>query len=1708
MEKNVRYKIEVDRTDLLAYNASLEENIRLQQEQIAIVNSSSASAKQASIEYKKQLAEIRQAYLDNRKELNETNANYKELTETQKRMTLDAKAQTQERISDAKAEAKERMNQSDAVKAKAIADEKIRTQEANDASRARLVQEKAEAQARLIELKKQAGAYDDLSNTVKTFATMVVSAFSIREVYQFGMQVIDAKTKVDLFSMALSDMIGNKQKSDQINAEVIKIAQKSPFEVEQLMETTLRLKAMGVETDKLIPYINTLGDISSRVGIEKLPLIAKAMTDVQNKGKLMAQEIKQFTDNGVPLFDLLAKSMEKPREEVIKLAENHKIAFADVEKALMDATKVGGVYYNSMATASKTLGGQVSNLADIYFIAKARIGTFYEDTLQSAIETTKDLMTATIGSESALQRTTEAIKAGASAIGTYVVATKGVALAQSLWNGVNEVTKIVQGELILLDRARTGSMAVMTVAQTEATVAATAFNTALRANPLALVVTAIGGLITAYYAYKAINTEVLEVQSAEIDNAQKQVVSFNQLTSKLANAKQGTDEYKNTVIELQKQFPAYFSNLSTEKNNHDAVTTAIALTNRELQKKIQLAVLNAKAEQLSEKALEVEKQRYDIVQKLRAENSALSKQYANDLQFVQELAKAQKSITITTSMGGSTLDMNAINQQIKNYESLGSVAESTIKQINKLTDDSEQIRTSINAREINNLKRQLRDKLENHKGNLEAQKQDQEWYTKEVEKLGKTEVAIAKTVGEDKVKNQNITSAKLKEILAETELETKTMTFATVDEIYKKKFEALKAERDDRIKQAQATYKDINSETKAILDIQAKYLKDRDTITKSYEASWKSLRQQEYIQVNEIQRGVVQLTTESTKARIDKEKETTKQLAQINADYQKQYQSYLDTLNKRDDARAVYEEVLSAKTQHHKMAIITKYGKKTDDEILANTIKRLKAEEEAQTRHLKFLEITYGKDSVQYKAYQVIAQKTTTDRVDAEKKYFTKASLDRLHLYEKESMQYQKMLSDTIKLASNAFDNMTKTVNGFANDSVSNLKKSYDAQYKLLGDNIEAKIELTKKFAKTEEELMISNARFQRFTSFLSNLTREFSNYNDKRMQFEEQYQIKVVEINKSTMSDFDKANQIKIAGTEKTLNNIASITQSALSLVSSYYQMEYNFKIQQLDAELEYTRKATQEQIDLATQIKDEKIKLINEEEKAKLDTLEKQRKAELDSLEKQRKAQLEALGLDYDDRKSAISKRKSDLEKEQNDKLDALSEAYKKEKDELQKAKDEEIRIINEQRRQDLISADDASRAKEALDIKYDDLRSKLDDKYNQDRKSNEDDYASKKEAINKELEDLENAHANSKLEIDKRYSEEKEKIEKKYADASVEITKNATDQKTQINDQYTKDVNSLNEEQAKREDEIERQKFEAQKEMMITQILLQALMAEAALLPYYAALVTLPYAIAAAVAIAVASAAMIAKVSSMSYKSPLGSKYDQVGWTGSVKGGTYTDPNYNPNLGQEGGKPAKTEDAPYGGQTADEPGTPGPDGHEMPVGNDYDQEGNYVRSIYETYPPVRDENGKILYYPEPRTTPNFFKGSDYVDIANQYPSGIDTVPARVNKGERIIPTDLNEQIGGARLSNQELVDNLKVYNNIKELMPNLVKNFEMNMVVPEGLGSQKDVATIEELVKLRHAIENKSMLKVNIDGYKMTIEEERHNYKARYIDKMLVS
>ena len=399
--------------------------------------------------------------------------------------------------------------------------------------------------------------YDLLSKTLSGIVNLAAGAWAVGQLKTYVMEVISAKSAQDGFVASMEKMLGSRLKAEELNSQLMAIASKSPFSITQIQDVTKQLQGMGVETSKLIPYITALGDIGAIVGTGKLPLLAKAMTDVQNKGILMGGEIRQFTENGIPLFDLLAKSMEKPREEVVKLANAHKISFAEVEKAILQSTQKGGLYYGQMAAQAGQLGGQVSNLGDKYTMAMAKIGDFFEKGIRGGIKATGELIQATIGSENAIERTITSVKAALAMWISYRTAVISVEAAKR----ANNATTL--SGLAAMEAQKVATVG-LTLGTTSLSAAFNGLKVAFMANPFGFVATAITSLIGLFYTYKAATVEVSDAQSVEAEALRKTNQEVENAITRVKGLTVGTVERKKATEELLAKYPELFHNLKTE----------------------------------------------------------------------------------------------------------------------------------------------------------------------------------------------------------------------------------------------------------------------------------------------------------------------------------------------------------------------------------------------------------------------------------------------------------------------------------------------------------------------------------------------------------------------------------------------------------------------------------------------------------------------------------------------------------------------------------------------------------------------------------------------------------------------------------------------------------------------------------------------------------------------------------------------------------------------------------------------------------------------------------------------------------------------------------------------------------------------------------------------------------------------------------------
>jgi tape measure domain-containing protein len=200
------------------------------------------------------------------------------------------------------------------------------------------------------------------STTLGKIAGAVGLGYAINSVKNFTASIIKSRGEMEQYEIAFEVMLGSAEKAGKLLEEITEFAEKTPFELNGLVKSSKELLAFGVEADKVIPTLETLGNIASGTGVD-ISRLTFVFGQVKTAGKLFAQDLNQFTQAGVPLISALAKEMNIAEEEVKQFGSEGKIAFEDVERALK--TLGNTKFANLMARQNNTVLGQFSNLQDV-----------------------------------------------------------------------------------------------------------------------------------------------------------------------------------------------------------------------------------------------------------------------------------------------------------------------------------------------------------------------------------------------------------------------------------------------------------------------------------------------------------------------------------------------------------------------------------------------------------------------------------------------------------------------------------------------------------------------------------------------------------------------------------------------------------------------------------------------------------------------------------------------------------------------------------------------------------------------------------------------------------------------------------------------------------------------------------------------------------------------------------------------------------------------------------------------------------------------------------------------------------------------------------------------------------------------------------------------------------------------------------------------
>lgn len=212
--------------------------------------------------------------------------------------------------------------------------------------------------------------HNALFEQVKAQLASTVSLYAMQGLLK---SVIEVGGEFEVQHIALKSILGDIEQANSMFSEIKQLAVVSPFNFSQLIAYSKQVAAFGIPYEEMYDTTKRLADLSAGLGVDMGRLIL-AYGQVRSAAVLRGQELRQFTEAGIPMVQALADEFTKlngrvtTTGDVFELISKRAVPFEMVKKVLWDMTNEGGRFYNMQFTLSDTLAGKWSNLEDAWQI--------------------------------------------------------------------------------------------------------------------------------------------------------------------------------------------------------------------------------------------------------------------------------------------------------------------------------------------------------------------------------------------------------------------------------------------------------------------------------------------------------------------------------------------------------------------------------------------------------------------------------------------------------------------------------------------------------------------------------------------------------------------------------------------------------------------------------------------------------------------------------------------------------------------------------------------------------------------------------------------------------------------------------------------------------------------------------------------------------------------------------------------------------------------------------------------------------------------------------------------------------------------------------------------------------------------------------------------------------------------------------------------
>jgi tape measure domain-containing protein len=194
--------------------------------------------------------------------------------------------------------------------------------------------------------------------------------------------------EVDRNRQQLTLFTKNVNATNAIIAQLKVTADATSLSLPGLLESTKTLAAYGLRAKDAGTATKLLGDLALGDN-EKLQRFAVNLGQISSIGRAYTVDLKQFAMAGIPIFEALSKVMNVSTAEVLRLAEQGKVTYPIVIKAIDELTKKGASFYEGATKGGTDLDRATAQLQGSFESLQTVVGTAVAPLVIKAVDEIK-----------------------------------------------------------------------------------------------------------------------------------------------------------------------------------------------------------------------------------------------------------------------------------------------------------------------------------------------------------------------------------------------------------------------------------------------------------------------------------------------------------------------------------------------------------------------------------------------------------------------------------------------------------------------------------------------------------------------------------------------------------------------------------------------------------------------------------------------------------------------------------------------------------------------------------------------------------------------------------------------------------------------------------------------------------------------------------------------------------------------------------------------------------------------------------------------------------------------------------------------------------------------------------------------------------------------------------------------------------------------